>query len=93
MTAALSEGSRECALSGVEWSGVETCGCCWTGVEIHGANGYLIDQFLKSAVNKRTDSYGGSIPNRARFCLEVRGAPHPPQQHTLVAVRSDVALD
>lgn len=45
-------------------------------MEIHGANGYLIDQFLKSAVNKRTDGYGGSIPNRARFCLEVCNAPY-----------------
>ncbi|BDA45039.1 12-oxophytodienoate reductase 1 [Coccomyxa sp. Obi] len=44
------------------------------GVEIHGANGYLIDQFLKSNVNKRTDKYGGSIPNRARFALEVAAA-------------------
>ena len=42
------------------------------GAEIHGANGYIIDQFLKSSINKRTDEYGGSIPNRARFALEVR---------------------
>jgi N-ethylmaleimide reductase len=41
------------------------------GVEIHGANGYLIDQFLKSGANQRTDEYGGSIENRARFVLEV----------------------
>jgi len=41
------------------------------GVEIHGANGYLLDQFLKDGSNKRTDEYGGSIPNRARFHLEV----------------------
>lgn len=41
------------------------------GVEIHGANGYLIDQFLKDGANKRTDAYGGSIENRARFALEV----------------------
>jgi N-ethylmaleimide reductase len=41
------------------------------GVEIHGANGYLIDQFLKSGANQRTDEYGGSIDNRARFLLEV----------------------
>ena len=33
---------------------------------------YIIDQFLKSSCNKRTDAYGGSIPNRARFALEVR---------------------
>lgn len=41
------------------------------GVEIHGANGYLVDQFLHDNVNKRTDEYGGSIENRARFALEV----------------------
>lgn len=41
------------------------------GVEIHGANGYLLDQFLKSGSNQRTDDYGGSIENRARLMLEV----------------------
>ncbi|KAJ6541606.1 NADH:flavin oxidoreductase/NADH oxidase [Mycena capillaripes] len=41
------------------------------GVEIHGANGYLIDQFLHDRSNLRTDAYGGSIENRARFGLEV----------------------
>ncbi|TMW69111.1 hypothetical protein Poli38472_001267 [Pythium oligandrum] len=41
------------------------------GVEIHGGNGYLVDQFLQSATNKRTDQYGGSIENRARFLLEL----------------------
>jgi len=41
------------------------------GVEIHAANGYLIEQFLKSSTNQRTDEYGGSIENRARFLLEV----------------------
>jgi N-ethylmaleimide reductase len=41
------------------------------GVEIHGANGYLIDQFLKTGANERTDEYGGSIENRVRFLLEV----------------------
>ena len=44
------------------------------GVEIHGANGYLVDQFLQSSTNKRTDEYGGSIENRARFALEVADA-------------------
>ena len=44
------------------------------GVEIHGANGYLIDQFLRDGSNKRTDAYGGSIANRARFLLEVTAA-------------------
>ncbi len=41
------------------------------GVEIHGANGYLLDQFLQDSTNKRTDQYGGSIENRARLMLEV----------------------
>ncbi|CAK0764872.1 hypothetical protein CVIRNUC_003202 [Coccomyxa viridis] len=41
------------------------------GVEIHSANGYILDQFLKESVNKRTDQYGGSIANRCRFTLEV----------------------
>jgi N-ethylmaleimide reductase len=40
-------------------------------VEIHGANGYLLDNFLRDSSNKRTDSYGGSIENRARLMLEV----------------------
>lgn len=40
------------------------------GVELHGANGYLIEQFLNPHINGRTDSYGGSIANRARFLLE-----------------------
>ncbi|KAI7840032.1 hypothetical protein COHA_006238 [Chlorella ohadii] len=41
------------------------------GVEIHGANGYLIDQFLKDGINNRSDAYGGSVENRCRFALEV----------------------
>jgi N-ethylmaleimide reductase len=41
------------------------------GVEVHGANGYLIDQFLRDGTNKRTDQYGGSIENRTLFLLEV----------------------
>jgi N-ethylmaleimide reductase len=44
------------------------------GVEIHGANGYLIEQFLQSHTNLRTDQYGGSIENRARFLMEVTQA-------------------
>jgi N-ethylmaleimide reductase len=41
------------------------------GVEVHGANGYLADQFLESNSNKRSDRYGGSVENRARFLLEI----------------------
>jgi 2,4-dienoyl-CoA reductase-like NADH-dependent reductase (Old Yellow Enzyme family) len=44
------------------------------GVEIHGANGYLLDQFLQDRANQRTDEYGGSIANRARLLLEVTDA-------------------
>jgi N-ethylmaleimide reductase len=44
------------------------------GVEIHGANGYLLDQFLKRGANQRDDAYGGSIENRARLLLEVTRA-------------------
>jgi len=45
--------------------------CGFDGVEIHGANGYLLDQFLKTGANQRRDDYGGSIQNRARLMLEV----------------------
>lgn len=44
------------------------------GVEIHGANGYLLDQFLQDRSNRRTDAYGGPIENRARLMLEVADA-------------------
>ena len=52
--------------------GAERAG--FDGVEIHGANGYLLDQFLKTGSNQRTDDYGGSIENRARLLLEVTRA-------------------
>ena len=51
---------------------VETAG--FDGIEIHAANGYLLDQFLKNGSNHRTDDYGGSIRNRARLVLEVTRA-------------------
>ncbi|HYQ39865.1 MAG TPA: alkene reductase [Pseudomonas sp.] len=44
------------------------------GVEVHGANGYLLDQFLQDSTNQRTDQYGGSLENRARLLLEVTDA-------------------
>ena len=50
------------------------CEAGFDGVEIHGANGYLLDQFAKDGANKRTDAYGGSIENRARLMLEVSKA-------------------
>ena len=44
------------------------------GVEIHGANGYLVDQFTQDVSNVRTDAYGGSVENRCRFALEMADA-------------------
>lgn len=44
------------------------------GIELHGANGYLLEQFIRPSSNQRTDSYGGAIENRARFVLEVADA-------------------
>ena len=44
------------------------------GVEIHAANGFLIDQFLRDGANRRTDRYGGSIENHARLLLEITEA-------------------
>lgn len=44
------------------------------GVEVHGANGYLLDQFARDVANQRTDAYGGSIENRARLMIEVTAA-------------------
>jgi N-ethylmaleimide reductase len=48
--------------------------CGFDGVEVHGANGYLIEQFLQSHTNLRTDRYGGGIENRVRFLMEVTEA-------------------
>jgi 2,4-dienoyl-CoA reductase-like NADH-dependent reductase (Old Yellow Enzyme family) len=57
--AAFAEGARRAREAGLD------------GVELHGANGYLITQFLSSAINDRKDEYGGSLENRARFVLDV----------------------
>ena len=52
-------------------AGVNAKAAGFDGVEIHAANGYLIDQFLQTKTNHRTDVYGGSVENRARFLLEI----------------------
>lgn len=57
------------------------------GVEIHGANGYLVDQFLQDGSNHRTDGYGGSPARRARFLLEVTDAAVSVWGHDRVGVR------
>ncbi len=64
---AIVEDYRRAAKAAVEEAGFD-------GVEIHAANGYLIDQFLRAGSNHRTDAYGGSIENRARFLFEVTKA-------------------
>ncbi|TMR93080.1 alkene reductase, partial [Nonomuraea basaltis] len=60
--AATVEGFRRAAAAGAD------------GVEIHGANGYLVHQFLATNTNQRTDRYGGSIDNRIRFAVEIATA-------------------
>jgi N-ethylmaleimide reductase len=57
------------------------------GVELHGANGYLVDQFLQTGANRRTDEYGGSLANRARFLLQVTDAILNVWQDRRVGVR------
>ncbi len=54
---------------------------------MHGANGYLVEQFLDDRTNKRTDEYGGSIENRARFALEVIDAIAARIGQTKTAIR------
>lgn len=63
------------------------------GIEIHGAHGYIIDQFLKDGINDRTDGYGGSLPNRCRFLLEVTRAIVSSIGSDRVAVRVSPAID
>ncbi|EJD54454.1 FMN-linked oxidoreductase [Auricularia subglabra TFB-10046 SS5] len=57
------------------------------GVEVHGANGYLVDQFIQDNTNNRTDEYGGSIENRSRFPLEVLAALVGAVGQSRVAIR------
>ena len=57
------------------------------GVEVHAANGYLLDQFINSSTNRRTDAYGGPIENRARLLMEVVEAVSDVWGHDRVGVR------
>ncbi|KAG5225536.1 12-oxophytodienoate reductase family protein [Salix suchowensis] len=63
------------------------------GVEIHGAHGYLIDQFLKNGINDRVDEYGGSIENRCRFVMQVIQAVVSAVGADRVAFRMSPAID
>ncbi|KAI9344223.1 glycerol trinitrate reductase protein [Zopfochytrium polystomum] len=67
-------------------------GAGFDGVEIHGAHGYLIDQFLHSSSNLRTDEYGGSIENRARFLIEIVEAILEVVPSSKVAIRLSPGL-
>ncbi|CAM8890209.1 unnamed protein product [Rhodiola kirilowii] len=63
------------------------------GVEIHGAHGYLIDQFLKDGINDRTDEYGGSLANRCKLLIEIIQAVVAAVGSERVAVRISPAID
>ncbi|WP_028486665.1 alkene reductase [Thiomicrorhabdus chilensis] len=58
-------------IEGFKQAAINAKAAGFDGVEVHGANGYLLDQFLRESSNQRTDTYGGSIENRARLLLEV----------------------
>ncbi|MBF6057411.1 alkene reductase [Thiomicrorhabdus heinhorstiae] len=61
-------------IAGFKQAAINAKDAGFDGVEVHGANGYLLDQFLRSGSNKRTDQYGGPVENRARLLFEVLNA-------------------
>ncbi|MCB9740332.1 MAG: alkene reductase [Deltaproteobacteria bacterium] len=67
----MDEADIEATIEGYVTASRNAVAAGFDGVELHGANGYLIDQFLNAASNQRTDQWGGSVDNRARFALEV----------------------
>lgn len=71
---ALSEAEVEALVDDFRSAAERGLAAGFDGVEIHGANGYLIDQFLQDGSNRRTDAYGGSIAKRARFLLDITNA-------------------
>lgn len=68
---ALTEAEVEAAIEEYAQAAENAIAAGFDGVELHGANGYLIDQFLNAASNTRTDKWGGSVENRIRFAVEV----------------------
>uniref|UniRef100_A0A5B6ZNZ6 Putative 12-oxophytodienoate reductase 3 n=1 Tax=Davidia involucrata TaxID=16924 RepID=A0A5B6ZNZ6_DAVIN len=76
---------RQAALNAIEAG--------FDGIEIHGAHGYLIDQFLKDGINDRTDEYGGPIANRCKFLMQVVGAVVAAIGADRVGVRISPAID
>jgi len=78
-------------IAGIVADYAHAAGCArragFDGVELHGANGYLIDQFLRDGTNKRSDQYGGSLENRLRFALEVTDAVLKVWPATRVGIR------
>lgn len=68
---ALTENEIEDAIAAYVRSAELAVEAGFDGVELHGANGYLIEQFFNTAANQRTDAWGGSVENRARFAIEI----------------------
>lgn len=71
---ALSDDELPGIIAGFKQAAINAKAAGFDGVEVHGANGYLLDQFLRDGSNKRSGAYGGSIENRARLLLEVIAA-------------------
>ncbi len=71
---AMSDDDIKAAIAEFAQAGTNAVAAGFDGIELHGANGYLLEQFIRPTSNQRTDRYGGSIENRARFVLEAADA-------------------